>query len=273
GLGVGVIAAPCIGPFVVAALAIIAARQDVWFGLQTMFTISLGLGLPYLVLGTFSNLWQKPPRSGYWMVWLKKVFGMILVGGGLYYLAMAFAPRLVGWGFPVTLGIAGIVLGFLDRTPGGPGFRRMKLAAGSLAVLAAVALVATTPKPRIAFQACGASPIAVDPPRGRPVLLDFSADWCIPCHKLETKTFSDRRVIAAMRGFDTYKVDLTRYTSPEVEAVRRQYGINGVPTLVFLDPHAREIREARVEGFIDPKPFLERVRLAAAGGVRTPSAE
>ena len=75
GLGVGIIAAPCVGPFVVAVLALIAQRQDPLFGFQTMFAMSLGLGLPYLVLGTFSNLLQKLPRSGDWMVWVNSFFG------------------------------------------------------------------------------------------------------------------------------------------------------------------------------------------------------
>src|SRR5205814_1287941 len=71
GLGVGIIAAPCVGPFVVAVLALIAQKGDVGFGVRTMFTLSLGLGSPYLFLATFSNLLQALPRSGAWMLWVK----------------------------------------------------------------------------------------------------------------------------------------------------------------------------------------------------------
>jgi thiol:disulfide interchange protein DsbD len=104
-------------------------------------------------------------------------------------------------------------------------------------------------------------------------MLDFSADWCIPCHELERATFTDRRVIEAARDFDAYKVDLTSYNSPESEALRKQYGITGVPTIVFLDDHAREIRAARVEGFMPPEPFLRRMRLASSGDARSAAAE
>ena len=93
-------------------------------------------------------------------------------------------------------------------------------------------------------------------------MIDFSADWCAPCHELERFTFTDGRVRAMARSFKTYKVDLTRYDSPESKALKRQYGITGVPTIVFLGPDGQEVIEARVEGFIPPEPFLERMKYA-----------
>jgi thiol:disulfide interchange protein DsbD len=95
-------------------------------------------------------------------------------------------------------------------------------------------------------------------------MLDFTADWCAPCHELERFTFSDRRVKEALREFRTFKVDLTKYQSPEAERWRRQYGIGGVPTVVFLSPDGNEVVQARVEGFIPPEGFLERVQTALA---------
>ncbi|HUK63812.1 MAG TPA: cytochrome c biogenesis protein CcdA, partial [Dongiaceae bacterium] len=79
GLLVGVFAAPCIGPPVVALLAVVGAKGDPWFGFTSFFTLAMGLGAPYLVLATFSNLLQTLPRSGDWMEWVKKVFGILLV--------------------------------------------------------------------------------------------------------------------------------------------------------------------------------------------------
>ena len=96
-------------------------------------------------------------------------------------------------------------------------------------------------------------------------MVEFSADWCLPCHKLETVTFADRRVIESMRGFDAFKVDLTRYSSPEADEVRRRYGVRGVPTIIFLDASAREIPGTRVERFMTPEEFLPRVRLRRRG--------
>ena len=99
---------------------------------------------------------------------------------------------------------------------------------------------------------------------GRPVMMDFSADWCVPCHELELVTFTDPRVVAEAKRFDRYKVDLTKYNSAEANETRKRYGIAGVPTVVFLGPDGAEIAPARVEGFLKPDLFLERMKASGA---------
>jgi thiol:disulfide interchange protein DsbD len=221
------------------------------------------------VLGTFSNLLQTLPRSGEWMVWVKKVFGVILVAVGLFYALLALAPSLAFWVIPAVLIVGGLYLGFFEKSAAKrPGFQRLKWATGTLAVIAGVALVATTPRGGLAFRPYDDALVLGDLPRSRPVMLDFSANWCVPCHELERSTFTDARVIAAGRSFDAFKVDLTRYDSPEADALRKRFGIRGVPTVVFLDTSGREIEGARVEGFLAPGPFLERMKTAAAAGAR-----
>jgi thiol:disulfide interchange protein DsbD len=126
-------------------------------------------------------------------------------------------------------------------------------------------VIATTPSQGIAFEAFDEQALASALESGRPVMLEFTADWCAPCHELERFTFSDRRVKAAMRDFRAFKIDLTHYDSPEVERRRRHYGIAGPPTVVFLAPDGREVRAARVEGFMSPERFLERLRMAEVG--------
>ncbi len=268
GLGVGVIAAPCVGPFVVAVLALIAQRGDVGFGVQTMFTLSLGLGAPYLLLATFSNLLQALPRSGDWMVWVKHVFGVLMAALGVYYLAIGFAPDLSPWALPVGLVLGGAWLGFFDRSAGAAGpFRAFTQGAGLLAVVAGVVLgsmLYQASTRTLKFQPYDAAAVEASLAAGRPVMLDFSADWCVPCHELELNTFSDSRVVAEARRFDRYKVDLTKYDSPEAEELRRRFEIPGVPTVLFLAPDGREFEAARVVGFLPPEPFLERMKGAAA---------
>jgi thiol:disulfide interchange protein DsbD len=107
---------------------------------------------------------------------------------------------------------------------------------------------------------------------GRPVLLDFTADWCIPCLELDRVTFTDRGVIEATEGFARLKVDLTHFDSPEAEALRQRFDVAGVPTLVFLDAQGDEVPGSRVVGFIGPDPFLDHVEgVQAALGRRPPS--
>src|SRR5699024_5897907 len=93
GLLVGVFAAPCIGPPIIALLAFVGAQGSPVFGFSAFFVMALGLGLPYLILGTFSGLLGEMPRSGLWMIWVKQVFGVILVGVALFYVALAFNPE------------------------------------------------------------------------------------------------------------------------------------------------------------------------------------
>lgn len=267
GLVVGIFAAPCIGPPVVALLAIVGAKGDPWFGFTTLFTLALGLGAPYLVLGTFSNLLQNLPRSGEWMVWVKKVFGVILVAVGAFYLLLALAPRWAGWVVPVALVLGGLYLGFVERSANARrGFRALKWATGLAALAAGVFIFVTTPARGVAFRAFAPGDLEAALRGGRIAMLDFSADWCVPCHELDRRTFTDRRVIARARDFETFKVDLTHYDSPDAERWRRQYGISGVPTIVFLAPDGSEVQAARVEGFLPPARFLEKMDLAVAAG-------
>jgi thiol:disulfide interchange protein DsbD len=269
GLGVGIIAAPCVGPFVVAVLALIAARQDALFGLQTMFVLSLGLGFPYLLLASFSNLLQSLPRSGEWMVWVKKAFGVILFAFGCFYALLAVAPQAAFWVAPAALVLGGIYLGFFEKSADQrPRFRWFKRLGGAAAAVAGIVLVTTAPTEGIAFETLTAEALQSTLSSGTPVMLDFTANWCAPCHELDRFTFTDRRVKQAAQGFRAFRVDLTRYDSPESENWRRRFAIAGVPTVVFLTPDGTEVPATRVEGFLPPEPFLERMRIAAEVGAR-----
>jgi thiol:disulfide interchange protein DsbD len=269
GLGVGIIAAPCVGPFVVAVLALIAQKGDMAFGIQTMFTLSLGLGFPYLFLATFSNLLQALPRSGDWMVWVKHVFGLIMAAIGVYYILIGIAPEFATWVLPVALLAGGTWLGFLDHSAGKKGpFKAFTQAAGLLALIAGVVMGSTMYQAStrtLKFQPYDAAAVQASVASGRPVMMDFSADWCVPCHELELVTLSDPRVVAVAKKFDRYKVDLTKYNSAEANEAKKHYRISGVPTIVFLGPDGAEIVPARVEGFLPPELFMERMQV---GGTR-----
>ena len=263
GLVVGLFAAPCIGPPIVGLLAFVGAQGDPLFAMSAFSTLGLGLGLPYLVLGTFSGLLGRLPRSGVWMVWVKKVFGVIMVGAALFYLGLAFTPGKALWAVPVTLLTGGLYLGFLDRSGAvSRTFTRLKWSVGTAAILAGLMGFAILNKPTITWQPYSEENLLAAQAQEKLVLLDFYADWCIPCLELDHITFADERVIRATEDFVRIKVDLTRYDSPESEALRERFDVVGVPTLVFLDRNGEEIHELRIVGFIGPDPFLEYVRAA-----------
>ncbi len=266
GLMVGVFAAPCIGAPIIALLAHVGAKGDPIFGFQAFFVLSLGLGLPYLVLAVFSGLMTRLPRSGSWMDWVKHLFGVILLAVALFYLTLAIAPKHVGWVVPAALGLGGLYLGFLEPTGRDrPAFRRFKWAVGVAAIVASVLIVFRPAAPALEFAAFDDAALATARTSGTPVMIDFAAEWCVPCHELEEITFTDPAVVRVASGFVRMKVDLTRFDSPESEALRERFAIAGVPTIVFLGADGNEVAAARVVGFMRPEPFLDRLRLVTGG--------
>jgi thiol:disulfide interchange protein DsbD len=265
GLAVGVIAAPCVGPFVIGVLALIAQRGSVAFGVQTMFTLSLGLGLPYLVLATFSNLLGTMPRAGEWMDWVKKLFGVLLASIGLYYALIGVAARVAPGIRPAGMVLGGLYLGVMEKS--GNAMARFRLFKRALGVVGAVggavlALQMTAAFSRaIAFRPYDEAAVQASLAAGRGVMIDFAADWCVPCHELELQVFPDKAVIAAAKPFDAYKADLTRGDTP----ASKRFGVSGVPTVVFLAAGGQEVRAVRVEGFVPAAEFARRLGVAGAG--------
>jgi thioredoxin:protein disulfide reductase len=264
GLVVGIFAAPCVGPPVIALLAFVGAQGDPLFGLSVFGILAFGLGLPYLILGTFSSLLSRLPRSGVWMVWVKKVFGVVLVGAALFYLGLAFNPQVAMYAVVAVLVLGGIYLGFLDR-PGGTGsvFRRVQWVVGILSIVTGAFMFMALQRPGIEWEPFSIDRLEEAMEADQPVMLDFYADWCIPCLELDRVTFTDGRVIEATQGFIRMKVDLTAFDSDESEALRGRFDVAGVPTIVFLDENGDEVTEARVVGFLGPRPFLDRVERVA----------
>ncbi|SMO43173.1 protein-disulfide reductase DsbD family protein [Fodinibius sediminis] len=264
GLLVGIFAAPCIGPPVIALLAFVGAQGSPLFGFITFLVMALGLGLPYLILGTFSGLLTKMPKSGVWMVWVKKVFGVMLVGIALFYLSLAFTPGYSMYAILVALVFGGVYLGFIERSGHQRQvFRWIKYAAGTGALISAFLLFQNLQKENVKWQAYDSELIEKT---DKPIMLDFYADWCIPCIELDRKTFTDGRVIDETESFLRMKVDLTHFDSRRAGELRRKYDIAGVPTILFLDAEGQEIESARVTGFLEADRFLKRVEEAKQTG-------
>lgn len=261
GLLVGVFAAPCIGPPIIALLALVGQRSDPWFGFMVFFVLSLGLGLPYLILGTFSGLLRKMPRSGDWMLWVKKLFGIMLLGVAAFYASLALQPSLALFLISLIMAGGGLYLGFLEGSPAGKVFAWFKRLTGTAAIAGAAFLFAVGLRPALDWTEYADGP---EPATGRAAVLYFSADWCIPCLELDRRTFTDARVIRELNRLDRFKVDLTRFDSPESRHIRQQFDIRGVPTMVFLDSRGQELAGSRLVGFVPARDMLDHLRQVRA---------
>ncbi|HTO87973.1 MAG TPA: cytochrome c biogenesis protein CcdA [Thermoanaerobaculia bacterium] len=252
GLLVGVVAAPCVAPFTVGLLTFIAERQSVPLGTLLFGVLGLGLGAPYVALGAFSGSLSRLPRAGSWMDGVKKVFGLLLLAMAAYFFRLVLPKPLSTWLLPAVVAIAGILVAV-------HGFGLPRLLRGSAAVLFLAGALFFFPRKAEGWQPYNESEIQA---AGRPRIVDFGADWCIPCLELEQRTFSDPRVRKELERRALFKADLTRGSSPEALALARKYSILGVPTVIFLDASGTERQDLRLVGFEGPDAFLKRLEKA-----------
>jgi thiol:disulfide interchange protein DsbD len=257
GLTMGIVAAPCIGPFVLGLVTYVAAKADPFYGFLMFFVLSIGLGLPYLFLAVFSGKIKKLPRAGEWMEGVKHIFGFILLGMAIYFLVPILPGSFSGFILPSYIILAALYLLLVDRTGNNVKvFKVIKIAFSLIIILFAAYILIPSEKQSIEWQQY-ASGVNISN-SGKPVIIDFYADWCIPCKELDASTFSNSDVIKVSRKYLTLKADMTKSLSPDVEKLRNEFEIVGVPTVLILNKNGDEVK--RITGYVNADEFYDIIK-------------
>lgn len=282
------IVSPCVTAPLAGALLFIGQSRDVLLGGAALFALAAGMSVPLLLLGASAGTWL--PRSGAWMVAVKRFFGLLLLGVAVWIVQPVLpAPVVLGaWGL-LLLG-AGFMLRPFDPHPhsGAPRVwlqRALGVATLALGVMQWVGAASGGADPlqplahlagaRGAAQVAGggANAPAFRPVRsvaeldaalasaGRPVMLDFYADWCVSCKEMERFTFTDPAVAALMGRAVLLKADVTA-NSADDKALLKRFKLFGPPGTIFFDAQGQELAGVRVIGFQNAERFAQTLRAA-----------
>jgi len=268
----------CVAPPLVAALAVIGQTGDVARGALALFSLAMGMGAPLLLVGVAGG--KLLPRAGAWMETVKALFGVMFLGVAVWMLERILPGPLTLALWALLAFVAGYYFGGFGRPQGAPLARGIGLFAMVYGVIMLVGSAAGGHDPLqplkgaslfagrsttvaaaadLPFRAIGS---VADLDRelasaaGRPVMVDFYADWCVSCKEMEKYTFSDEGVRTDLGDFELLKADVTANTADH-QALLRRFGIFGPPTTAFFDADGRECRNFRLVGFVPADDFRE----------------
>ncbi len=268
------IVGPCVAPALMGALIYIGQTGDAVLGGAALFSMAIGMGIPLVIWGTSAGRWL--PRAGGWMNAIKAVFGVGLLALAIWMLERVVPPEVVMlmWG---ALAIAcAVYLGALTRLPPEvSGWRKlwqglgiMLLVVGVIQFVGALSGGQDWTRPLNHLRTASAGPVEVPEFRhvdtldeleqaiaasSEPVFLDFYADWCVDCVRMERRTFPDPEVARTMASLTLIKVDVTDYTSDHQE-ILSHFGLIGPPAYLFFR-QGEELAHLRTFGFLAPTRF------------------
>ena len=279
----------CVAPALVGALIFIGQSGKILRGGIALFAMGLGMGAPLLVVGASAG--KLLPKAGPWMDMVKKLVGAMMLAVAVWMLARIVSDRfaLILWAIPVLA--AAYVLWTGARSLRGSFLpaRVLGIAAGAYgcALLAGAALGGSDPlAPLPQLAATGQElpfrtiksvadlerEVAQARTAGRPVMLDFYADWCVSCKEMAKYTFTDPKVRATLDRAVLLRADVTRNDSDD-QALLRHFGIYGPPTIAFYGADGAERRNFRVVGYMKPPEFASLVQLALSSSITAARAD
>lgn len=271
-----IIVGPCVAAPLAGALLYIAKTCDAILGGGALFIMALGMGLPLLLIGTSAR--HLLPKPGPWMEAIKQFFGVMLLGVAIWLVSPVITALAQMLAWATLLIFSAIYLHALDPLPPhAHGWHKFGKGLGVLALLVGAALLlgalagARDPLQPLSFMRVGAAAAETHgvtfervkslaemerriKTAGRPVMLDFYADWCVSCKEMERFTFNDPAVAARMSGLLLLQADVTA-NSDEDKALLKRFDLFGPPGIVFFDIKGREAQNLRVVGFQDAALF------------------
>ncbi len=285
------IVGPCVTAPLIGALLYISHTGDAVLGGIALFALSMGMGAPLLAIGTSAG--RLLPKAGPWMDTIKAVFGVGLLGIGIWLLERVIPGEVAMFLWAILLIVTAVYMGALRTLPeGSSGWYSLWKGLGVVILIYGVLLMlgaatggkdvfrplATFNQPSVSATGEQAGPtemeftyvdsledvereVARAGENGQPVFLDFYADWCVDCVRLDRTTFQDQRVINAMANVHLIKADVTDNTS-EHRNLMRHFNLFGPPAMIFWDTDGNELRNYRNVGYLNADRFLAHVESA-----------
>lgn len=273
-----VIVGPCVAAPLAGALLYISQSRDMVLGGSALFAMAIGMGLPLLVIGASAGALL--PKAGAWMQSVKNLFGVLLLAAAIWIISPVIpaAAHMLLWA--ALLIVAAIFLRAIDALPpGASGFRKLWKGVGVIALLLGIALLAGVLtggrdilRPLSGLRLGGGADVSPHTPfvrvgslaeldaavagAGRPVMLDFYADWCVSCKEMERFTFSDEGVRKRLGGMLLLQADVTANTAND-KALLARFGLFGPPGIIFFDREGTELKDTRVIGFQSADRFAQ----------------